>query len=188
MRKDLGVKPWLYPMPVLIVAAYDEAGVPNAMNAAWGGIYTDDMVAICLSEEHRSTQNILAVKAFTVSMATRGLAAACDYVGMVSGNDVPDKMVRAGFSVRRSAHVNAPIIEELPMALECELVSYDAETCAMVGRIVNVSVDERVLGEDGRIDVDLLQPIIYDPCRRDYRAVGEKVGKAYGEGRRLMQD
>ena len=82
----------------------------------------------------------------------------------------------------------APIIEELPMTLECELVSYDAETCAMVGRIVNVSVDERVLGEDGRIDVELLQPIVYDPCRRDYRAVGEKAGKAYGEGRKLMQD
>ena len=185
MRKDLGVKPWLYPMPVLIVAAYDEAGVPNAMNAAWGGIYTDDMVSICLSEEHKTTKNILAVKAFTVSMATRGLVAACDYVGMVSGNDVPDKVAKAGFSVRRSAFVNAPVIEELPMALECELVSYDTETCAMVGRIVNVCADESVLGENGKVDVAKLQPITYDPMNHHYLVLGEKVGNAFKDGLQL---
>ena len=98
------------------------------------------------------------------------------------------ELEKAGWHTTKSAFVDAPLIDELPMALECELVSYDTETCAMVGRIVNVSVDERILGEDGLIDVDLLQPIVYDPCRRDYRAVGEKAGKAYGEGRRLMQD
>lgn len=185
MRKDLGVKPWLYPMPVLIVAAYDEGGTPNAMNAAWGGIHTDDMVGICLADEHKTTKNILASKAFTVSMATSDRMTACDYVGMVSGNTEPDKFARAGFTARRSAFVNAPLIEELPMAMECELVSYDPETCYMVGRILNVSVDENVLGEDGRIDVGLMRPIIYDPCRREYRAVGEKVGKAYSEGRNI---
>lgn len=185
MRKDLGVKPWLYPMPVLIVAAYDEAGLPNAMNAAWGGIHTDDMVGICLADEHKTTKNILASQAFTVSMATSDRMAACDYVGMVSGNTEPDKFTKAGFTARRSAFVNAPLIEELPMALECELVSYDPETCYMVGRILNVSVDETVLSEDGRIDVSLLRPLIYDPCRRDYLAVGEKIGKAYSEGRKI---
>ena len=102
MRKNFGVKTWLYPMPVFIVAAYDENGNPNAMNAAWGGIYTDDMIGICLSEEHKTTQNILATRAFTVSMATADKVAECDYVGIVSGNKVPDKFTRAGFIIRKT--------------------------------------------------------------------------------------
>ena len=182
MRKNFGAQTWVYPMPVLIVGTYDENGVPNAMNAAWGGIYTDDMVSICLSEEHKTTKNILAVKAFTVSMATRGLVAACDYVGMVSGNDVPDKVAKAGFSVRRSAFVNAPVIEELPMALECELIRYDPESCRLVGRIVNVCADESVLGENGKVDVHKLAPITYDPMNHHYLVLGEKVGQAFHDG------
>ena len=185
MRKDFGVKTWLYPMPVFIVAAYDENGVPNAMNAAWGGIYTDNMVGICLADDHKTTRNILSTGAFTVSMATKDAVVPCDYVGIVSGNNEPDKFAKAGFHAMKSAHVDAPIIEELPMTLECELVSYDAETCYMVGRIVNVSADEAVLNEAGKIDVAKLQPIIYDPCNHDYRLVGEKVGDAFSCGKSL---
>ena len=185
MRKNFGIKTWLYPMPVLIVAAYDEAGVPNAMNAAWGGIHTDDMVGICLSEGHKTTKNILARKAFTVSIGTCGRLAECDYVGIASGNKVADKFAKAGFTARKSDFVDAPIIEELPMALECELVSYDMESNHMVGRIVNVSVDESVLGEDGNVDAALLQPIVYDPVRLEYRVLGEKVGKAFSDGKKL---
>jgi len=185
MRKNFGAKPWLYPMPVLIVAAYDEAGVPNAMNAAWGGIHTDDMVGICLSEGHKTTKNILAKKAFTVSVGTLGRLVECDYVGIASGNKEPDKFAKAGFTARRSEFVDAPIIEELPMALECELVSYDIETNHMVGRIVNVSVDENILDQDGKIDAGLLQPIVYDPCRLEYRVLGEKVGTAFSDGKKL---
>lgn len=129
MRKNFGVKTWLYPMPVFIVAAYDENGLPNAMNAAWGGVYTDNMVGICLAEEHKTTKNILATRAFTVSMGTADRVAECDYVGIVSGNKEPDKFAHAGFHAVKSAFVNAPVIEELPMTLECELVSYDPETC-----------------------------------------------------------
>ena len=185
MRKNFGAKTWLYPMPVLIVAAYDAAGVPNAMNAAWGGIHTDDMVGLCLSEGHKTTKNILEKKAFTVSVGTLGRLAECDYVGIASGNKVADKFAKAGFTARRSEFVDAPIIEELPMALECELVSYDIETNHMVGRIVNVSVDESVLGEDGKVDADLLQPLVYDPCRLEYRVLGAVAGKAFADGRKL---
>ena len=185
MRKNFGVKTWLYPMPVFIVAAYDENGAPNAMNAAWGGVYTDDMIGICLSEEHKTTQNILATRAFTVSMATADKVAECDYVGIVSGNKVPDKFARAGFTATKSEFVNAPIIDQLPMTLECELVSYDEETCHMVGKIVNVSADERILTPDGKIDVSLLNPIIYDPANKDYLAIGAKVGKAFAEGKKV---
>lgn len=185
MRKNFGVKTWLYPMPVFIVAAYNENGQPNAMNAAWGGIYTDDMIGICLSEEHKTTQNILATRAFTVSMATADKVAECDYVGIASGNKVPDKFTRAGFTAIKSEFVNAPIIAELPMTLECELVSYDEETCHMVGRIVNVSADERILTPDGKIDITLLQPIIYDTINKDYLTIGTKVGKAFSDGKKV---
>lgn len=185
MRKNFGTKTWLYPMPVFIVAAYDAEGNPNAMNAAWGGIHTDDMVGICLAEEHKTTQNILATKAFTLSMGTAEQVVACDYVGIVSGNKEPDKVKKAGFHVVKSEFVNAPVIEELPMTLECELVSYDEETCYMVGRIVNVSAEEGILGEDGKIDVARLKPIMYDPIHHDYRVMGEKVGNAFSDGKAL---
>ena len=185
MRKNFGVKTWLYPMPVFIVAAYDNNGNPNAMNAAWGGIYTDDMIGICLSEEHKTTQNILATRAFTVSMATADQVVACDYVGIVSGNKEPDKFHKAGFHATKSEFVNAPIIEELPMTVECELVSYDAETCFMVGKIVNVSADEKVLDTNGKIDLSKLRPITYDSCNHNYIELGAKVGNAFSDGKSL---
>ena len=184
MKKDFGPKSWLYPMPVLIVAAYDRQGRPNAMNAAWGGIFSDEMIGICLSEGHKTTKNILAARAFTVSMATAAQTAACDYLGIVSGNDDPDKFAKAGFHATRSAHVDAPMIDELPMTLECELVSYDAESCHMVGRIVNVAADESIL-TDGRIDLRKLRPVTYDPIRLEYVELGADAGKAFACGRKF---
>ena len=172
-------------MPVFIVAAYDNEGNPNALNAAWGGIYTDNMIGICLSEDHKTTQNILATRAFTVSMATAEQVTACDYVGIVSGNKEPDKFHKAGFHATKSEFVNAPIIDELPMTLECELVSYDTETCFMVGKIVNVSADEKILNENGKIDLSKLRPITYDPCNHDYLEIGPKVGNAFSDGKSL---
>ena len=185
MRKNFGVKTWLYPMPVFIVAAYDKDGVPNAMNAAWGGIYTDDMIGICLADNHKTTINILGTGAFTVSIATVKEVVACDYVGIVSGNKVPDKFNKAGFTIIKSEFVNAPIIEQLPMCLECKLVSYDEDSCFMVGKIVNVSVDESVVTENNKIDIQKLQPITYDPCNKHYIALGDKVGNAFSDGKKI---
>ena len=151
MRKNFGAKPWTYPQPVFIVGTYDEQGNADAMNAAWGGIDYDDRLNLCLSAGHKTVKNLLATKAFTVSMGTAGQMTACDYVGIVSGNSVADKLAHAGWHTVKSEFVNAPIIEELPMTVECELVSYDAETCHLVGRIVNVSADESILDEKGKI-------------------------------------
>lgn len=184
MRKNFGSKSWLYPMPVLIIAAYDESGTANAMNAAWGGMFTDEHIGICLTKGHKTTKNILATGAFTVSMATAEQVVACDYVGIVSGNSVSDKMAKAGFTVERSEVVNAPIIRELPMTLECEMVSYDEESCHLVGRIVNVSADERIL-TDGKIDYAKLRPITYDPINHHYIELGAKVGDAFSDGKKL---
>lgn len=184
MRKNFGSKSWLYPMPVLIIAAYDEAGVPNAMNAAWGGMFTDEHIGICISQGHKTTKNILATRAFTVSMATAEQVVACDYVGIVSGNRERDKVAKAGFTTERSEVVNAPIIKELPMTLECEMVSYDEESCHLVGRIVNVSADESIL-TDGKIDYAKLRPITYDPVNHHYVELGAKVGNAFSDGKKL---
>lgn len=182
MRKNFGAKPYTYPQPVLIIASYDENGTPDAMNAAWGGISDDTQISMCLSAGHKTVKNILKRKAFTVSMADAAHVAACDYVGIVSANDVPDKLEKAGFHTTRSEFVDAPLIDELPMALECRLVSYDEESCRMVGEIVNVSAEEGVLDENGKIDPGKLQPITFDPVNNAYLKLGEKVGNAFRDG------
>lgn len=185
MRKNFGAKPITFPQPVFIIASYDENGVPDAMNAAWGGISDDTQLSICLSADHKTVKNILSRKAFTVSMATAEQAAACDYVGIVSGNKVPDKFTRAGFHAVHSSFVDAPLIQELPMAVECILVSYDPESCRMIGEIVNVCAEENVLNENGKIDPEKLKPITFDPANNAYRVIGAKVGNAFHDGMKL---
>lgn len=182
MRKNFGAKTFLYPMPVLIIGTYGEDGAPNAMNAAWGGISEENEISICVSAEHKTTENVLARRAFTVSIADADHTAECDYVGVVSGNDVPNKLAVIGFHTEKSAFVDAPLIMELPMALECELISYDEETCRLVGRIVNVSADESVLDANGKIAPAKLNPITYDPVNHTYLALGEKTGNAFRDG------
>ena len=182
MRKNFGAKTMCYPMPVYIIGTYNENGTPNAMNAAWGGISEEAEISICVDAEHKTAENIIARKAFTVSMATAKYMAACDYVGIVSGNKEKDKFAKAGFHATKSEFVDAPLIDELPMALECELISYDPESCRLVGQIVNVCVEESVLGKNGNIDVSKLQPITYDPINHHYLVLGEKVGQAFHDG------
>ena len=184
MRKNFGAKPILYPQPVFIIASYDENGVPDAMNAAWGGISESNEISICLSAEHKTVKNILARGAFTVSMATVEQLVPCDYVGIVSANTVPDKFEKAGFHATKSEHVDAPLINELPMALECRMISYNKESCRMVGEIVNVCADESVL-TDGKIDPCKLRPITYDGMNHGYYVIGEKVGCAFHDGAAL---
>ncbi|MDD6175033.1 MAG: flavin reductase family protein [Firmicutes bacterium] len=188
MRKNFGSKTWLYPQPVLIVATYGEDGTPDAMNAAWGGISESDELSMCLSAEHKTVKNILKRGAFTVSMATAKYVTECDYVGIVSGNDVPDKLVKAGFHTTKSEYVDAPVIDELPLAIECRMISYDEESCRMVGKIINVSADESILDASGTIDVEKLEPITYDPVRHTYRKLGEKVGCAFQDGTKLKSE
>lgn len=183
-RKNFGAKPLTYPQPVLIIATYDENGIADAMNAAWGGISEANEISICLSEEHKTVKNLQKTGAFTVSMADAKHVVACDYVGIVSGNDVTDKMEKAGFTVTKSELVNAPIINELAVCLECKVISYDPETCRLVGEIVNVSVDEAVM-TDGNVDVEKVQPISFDPFNNAYHVLGKKVGNAFADGNQL---
>lgn len=182
MRKNFGPKAMCYPMPVFIIGTYNADGTPNAMNAAWGGISEEAEISICVDSGHKTAENLVARKAFTVSMATADRLTACDYVGIVSGNKVPDKFSKAGFHATKSAFVDAPLIDELPMALECEVISYDAESCRLVGRIVNVSAEESVLGDNGKVDVRKLRPLTFDPMNHRYLVIGEAVGQAFHDG------
>ncbi len=184
MRKDLGAKPMLYPMPVLILGTYDENGNPNAMNAAWGGISEDREISVCISDTHKTAYNVVKSGAFTVSPADIDNLVAADYVGIVSGNKEPDKIKKAGWTAVKSEKVNAPLFAQLPFALECELISYDPETCRLVGKIVNVSADERIL-TDGKVDLAKFFPIVYEPCSHGYYSLGEKVGQAFCDGKKI---
>ncbi len=185
MRKNFGVKPAMYPMPVLMIATYNEDGTANVMNAAWGGISEENEISICVDNTHRTAANVMARGAFTVSMATADYVAACDYLGIVSGNKEPNKVEKAGFHTTKSQFVDAPLIDELPMALECKLISYDEETCRLVGEIINVSADESVLNEKGNVDPAKLRPITYDAMNKTYLVLGEKVGNAFSDGAAL---
>ena len=165
-------------MPVLIIGTYDGDGVPDAMNAAWGMISDFQEISISLGP-HKTTENLKLTWAFTVSMATADTVAACDYVGIESAGKVPDKFERAGFHAVKSSRVNAPLIDELPLALECKVKSF--ENGILIGEIVNVTVSESVL-TDGKVDLAKLKPIAYDPVNNVYTAIGETVGKAFTEG------
>ena len=180
-RINFGPKPFIYPMPVLIVGTYDVNGVPNAMNAAWGAITDMNEITISMSP-HKTTENLLKSGAFTVSFATEDTVVACDYVGVETASKVPDKFAKAGFHAIRSENVNAPIIEELPMALECKVKSYEDEI--LVGEIVNVCAKESIL-TDGKVDPKKLKPIAYDPVNHTYMGLGEVVGKAFHDGLQL---
>ena len=180
-RVDFGAKPFIYPMPVLIVGTYDENGVPNAMNAAWGTITDMNEITISMSE-HKTTENLIKTGAFTVSIGTEDTVVACDYVGVESASKVPNKFEKAGFHATKSEFVNAPLIDELPMALECKVKSYEDEI--LIGEIVNVTADESIL-TNGQIDPKKLKPICYDPVGHTYMSLGEKVGNAFSDGMKL---
>ena len=180
-RVNFGAKPWMYPMPVLIVGTYDENGVPNAMNAAWGIITDANEISISMGE-HKTTENFAKTGAFTVSIATEDTVIPCDYVGIESASKVPEKFAKAGFHATKSEYVNAPLIDELPMALECKVKSF--VDGILIGEIVNVNADESIL-TDGQIDPKKLKPIAYDPVNHAYVALGEKVGNAFKDGMAL---
>ena len=178
MRKNFGAKAFSYPQPVFIIATYNDDGSADAMNAAWGGISNDQEISFCLARTHKTVANLKATGAFTVSIAVEAQLKACDHVGVVSGNKVPDKVAQAGLTPVKSTLVNAPLFQELPMALECKVLSYDEESERLVGEIVNVSADESVL-TDGVIDPAKLRPLVYDPANHTYLVAWETVGKAF---------
>lgn len=166
----------------MVIASYGKDGTPDAMNAAWGGIAGGDKIFLCLSSNHKTVENILERKAFTVSVADEAHLVEADYVGLVSGNDVSDKLERSGLHVTKSEFVDAPVIDELPLVLECKLLSYDPDSHFMLGQIVNAGADEAVLDETGMIDPAKLKPLTFDQVNRTYWGLGAKAGIAFADG------
>lgn len=185
MRINFGSKAILYPQPVLIIGTYDENGKANAMNAAWGGICDYDKVSIAHAS-HKTTDNLLINKQFTISVGTASMVKACDYVGLVSQKQVPNKLEIAGLNPIKSEYVNAPLFKELPLALECEVHSFDEETEILIGKIINVSCEEKYL-TNGKIDPLKIGIITYDSPNHNYIELGNVVAKAFECGKDLQK-
>lgn len=186
MRKKVNVTEGIFPMPVLMVATYNEDSSVNVMNAAWGTMQERDTVALNLTETHKTVQNIKARGAFTVSIADAKHIAEADYFGVCSGNKVADKFQRSGLTANKAECVDAPIISEFPICLECKFIEYqdNAYGCGVVGKVVNVTADESVM-PDGKLDMSLVNAIAFDPYTHGYYKVSERVGEAFKDGLEL---
>ncbi len=183
MRKNLGVKTYIYPQPVLIIGTYDKNNKPNAMNAAWGMIADYNKVIVCLAD-HKTTENINLTNEFTISIGEEKYVTACDYVGIVSQNEEPNKMEKSGFTTIKSSFVNAPIINELSLCLECRLIKI-LEEDLYLAEILNVNADEKILDENKNISLDKFIPISYDQSTHGYYSISKRVGNAFSDGEKL---
>ena len=181
MRKDLGIKPYLYPQLVMIIGTYDKDGNPNAMNAAWGGVADYDKVIVCMSS-HKTTENIALTNEFTISIGDANHVVECDYVGIVSQNKESNKMQKSRFTTSKAKNINAPIINELPLCLECRLLKI-LEEDLYLAEIINVNADESILDEKGNISLEKFTPISYDPSTHGYYKVQGRVGNAFSDGK-----
>ena len=172
------------PQPVLLIGTYDENGVANVMNVAWGGQCSEHHVALNLGHERQTLENMRLKKEFTVMFATEETMVAADYLGIVSGLKVHDKVAKSGLTVTKSEFVDAPVINELPLVLECRLVSMNEENCNVVGKIVNCAVEESAM-TDGKPDAGKMKPICFDTCAHVYRIMGDAVANAFSIGKSL---
>ncbi len=188
MRKNIKTTEAIFPMPVLMIATYNEDGSVNVMNAAWGMMLERNYVALNLTESHKTVKNIKERKAFTVSIADAKHVKEADYFGIVSGNNTLNKFENSGLTSIKSENVDAPVINEFPICMECEFIEYqdDEYGCGVVGKVVNVTADESVMNKDN-IDVSLLEAIAFDPYTHGYYKVSERVGNAFKDGLELKK-
>ncbi len=186
MRKNIKTKQAIFPMPVLMIATYNEDGSVDVMNAAWGTMLSMDHVVLNLTESHKTVKNMKARKAFTVSIADSKHMVEADYFGLVSGNNTPDKFEKSGLTAIKSENVDAPIIKEFPLCMECEYIEYqDGEYgCGVIGRVVNTTADESVMDGD-KVDITKVEAIAFDPYTAGYYKVTERVGNAFKDGLKL---
>lgn len=189
MLKELGVKPYLFPMPVLMISTYGENDKIDVMNMAWGGICAGNMVALNINEDHKTSENIKKRGAFTLSIADIPHIEAADFFGIATGNKMEDKFERSGLHAVKSDKVDAPVVTEFPVTLECKVAECQntAYGFRVLGEIVNVLADESVLDEQGNVDPTKLQAFVFDQFQSGYYAIGEKVGQAWKTGAELMK-
>lgn len=185
MRKNLGIKSYLLPEPVAIIGTYNDDGSPNAMNAAWVSMAESNRISLYLSSGHKTVKNLLKRKAFTIGLANLEHLEDCDYVGLISGNKVTNKLDATSFEIEKSEFVDAPIIANLPITFELKVFSYHEDTEHLVGEIINVSIDEKYIDENGQIDVEKMELLTYNSINLTYNLIGKKVGKAFSDGKKL---
>ena len=188
MRTKLNITEGIFPMPVLMVATYNEDGSVNVINAAWGTMQERDTVALNLTETHKTVQNIKARGAFTVSIADAAHIVEADYFGVESGNRVTNKFERSGLTATQADTVDAPIINEFPICLECKFIEYQDNKygCGVIGKVVNVTADDHVM-ENGKINMSLVNAIAFDPYTHGYYKVTDRVGEAFKDGIKLKK-
>lgn len=188
MRKRLNITEGIFPMPVLMVATYNEDGSVNVMNAAWGTMQERGTVALNLTETHKTVKNIKARGSFTVSIADTAHVVEADYFGVASGNKISNKFENSGLTASKAEMVDAPVINEFPLCLECEFIEYqnNAYGCGVIGKVVNVTADESVMAGDN-IDMALVNAIAFDPYTHGYYKVTERVGEAFKDGLQLKK-
>lgn len=189
MAKNLGVQPYLFPMPTYMIGTYNEDGTVDVMMMAWGGICAEDMVALNLEAEHKTVANLEKRKAFTLAVPGTDTLRESDFFGIATSNKMADKFERTGLHAVKSERVDAPVIAEYPLTLECEVVQMQSQPYGLrvLGRIVNVLADEKVLDGKGKIDAGKLQAFVFDQMQNGYYAIGEKVGQAWHSGADLMK-
>ena len=187
MKKEVKICPAIFPMPVILIATYNEDGSVDVMNAAWGTAYDVKQILLNISESHQTTKNIRRNKAFTVTVATADHIPEADYVGMVSGAKVKDKFERTGLKSHKSDLVNAPILDDFAICMECRASEINPEDYGVIADIIRLTVDEKYLDENGKVDVSKLNIIAYDPFNHGYYVVKEKVGQAFSDGKKLMK-
>ncbi len=188
MRKNIKTTEAIFPMPVLMIATYNEDGSVDVMNAAWGSMQSRDHVILNLTETHKTVKNIKERKAFTVSIADSNHVAEADYFGIESGNNTLDKFPNSKLTATKSEKVDAPIINEFPICMECEFVEYQNGEygCGVVGKVVNVTADEKVMNGDN-VDIGLVNAIAFDPYTHGYYKVSQRVGNAFKDGMKLKK-
>lgn len=188
MRKKLNITEGIFPMPVLMIATYNEDGSVNVMNAAWGTMMDRDKVALNLTETHKTVKNIKARKGFTISIADAAHVVQADYFGVVSGNKNPKKFENSGLTATSSELVDAPIINEFPICLECEFMEFQGgeNGIGVIGKVINVTADESVMNGD-KIDMSIVNAIAFDPYTHGYYKVTERVGEAFKDGLKLKK-
>ena len=189
MKKSLGVRPYLFPMPVLMIATYNEDGSVDVMNMAWGGICAENIVCLNIDEDHKTSANIRRRRAFTISVADAAHLKEADFFGIATGNKMADKFARTGMKAEKSTLVDAPVVTEFPLTLECKVVACrnDAYGFHVYGEILNVLADEAVLDGKGNVDPTKLNAFVFDQFQHGYYAVGEKIGQAWKSGVPLMK-
>ena len=186
MKQQISTTEAIFPMPVLLISTFNEDGTVNVMNAAWGTMVERDMVALNLTETHKTVKNIKARGGFVIHIADVKHVVEADWFGVVSGNNTSDKFAKSGMTFEKSALVDAPIINELPVAMECKYVEYQSDETGLgvIGRVLRTSVEEAHL-KDGKVDIDSLEAIAFDPYTHGYYKVAGRVGEAFSDGLKL---